>query len=168
MKWSRTYSKRAGTLHTILGVAIILGAFVDPVFQHSFDMVVPGLVMGGAWTAVGIKRGFPIVATSRQHGLSDGLAIIRSRCWRLVAFTVAWVSAAAMTLPRLPKNAVGTAFFLSTLPLAWAFLTWTLSGCPRCGQHFYAVGRFQRRYPPMSQCQSCGLKMRTALHDGSR
>src|SRR5262245_17967601 len=156
--WDSSLPRWAGISCAIFGVANILGAAVS-----ASGMTFPGIVIGGAWTIVGLKGGLPrfgaASAANPAQSVAEGL---RTLCrGRLAAFVapVAWMAGAAVILPSVPKELVGTCFFLTAFPLAAVLTVWGLSACPRCGQHFFRARRFRFR-GSLSQCQNCGLSLR--------
>jgi len=141
----------------VFGIASVVGALAGP-----SEIILPGVVIGSVWAAVGFKRGLPLFASVSQNVSSpedrnaQGLRTIRRR--RRLAFIalVAWLPIAAIVLPRVSEKLVGTVFFLTALPLGALFAVWILSGCPRCERHFFPVLR-PRLFVSLSRCDKCGL-----------
>ena len=161
--WERTLPRWAAIACAVFGVANVVGAVSRP-----SELTVPGLVIGSAWGAVGLKRGLPLFSTVPRgvalssEKVAEGLRTIRRR--RMIAYLslVAWLPVAFGIMPRLPNQFVATVFFVTVLPVAAAFTMWTLSACPRCGRKFLPVGR-PRLFAPLTRCHNCGL----GLHDVS-
>jgi len=107
----------------------------------------PGVVIGSAWAALGLKRGLPLFASTFQAVVSPsekialGLRTIRRR--QLLAFMslLAWLPIAVTILPQISEKLLATVLFLTAAPVGAFFTVWTLTACPRCGRHFYPVLR---------------------------
>jgi hypothetical protein len=159
--WEKTLPRWAATACAVFGFANIVGAVTGP-----SELTFPGLVIGSAWAAVGLKGGLPLFASvprtvaSSSERVAGGLRTIRRR--RVIAFLclLAWLPIAFAVLPQLPQNFVDTFFFLTVLPVGGAFIVWSLTACPRCDRNFFPVGR-PRLVASLNRCHNCGL----GLHD---
>ena len=161
MQWAPTLPRWARIAVTVFGVANIVGALL-----LWSDMTLPGVVIGAAWTAVGLKGGLPLLLTwtdravSLPERVSEGVRSIRRR--RLLAYLSAlvWFPIAATVLPRTPKEFMATVFFLTALIPAGMLLPWALSACPRCEQHFFGLHKSPRLVAWwQSQCHNCKLRL---------
>ncbi len=145
MQWTQPLPNWIRTLSVLFGLANVVGALV------AFSaMTLGGVVVGGVWAVVG-WIGLPVIQTT------DVKEIRRRRLVALLAGPV-WLLAASLTLPRIPKPYLGLAFFVSAIPVAFCVLRFGLSGCPRCGKHFFLSKYFLGSWS--SKCRHCGLSLR--------
>lgn len=156
--WEKRWPRWVGIACTWFGVANVAGALMAPP-----GMMLPGVMVGLAWATVGLK-GLPrfgattsAVASPSQR-IIQGLRTIRHR--RLFAFAglFLWAVTAVIALPRVPEKLIGTAFFISALPVSAFFVLWALSACPRCEHYFLPVLRLRARVS-LRRCQECGLDL---------
>ena len=129
------------------------------------DMTLPGVLVGAAWAFFGWK-GVPLVASAPLYAqpqgdnLAEGLRTLRRR--RVLAFVAPfiWLFAAAALLPQIPRQFLSTAFVLSSIPVFFFLFRWSLSACPRCGQHFFISDKLFNA--SLTRCCHCGLSLRDA------
>ena len=160
--WERTWPRWLGVACAVFGFANVIGALTGPL-----RLMLPGVVVGSAYAAIGSKRGLPLFASTSEaaaspsEGIAQGLRTIRRR--RLLAFAsmVAWLPIAAIVLPKVPEKLIVTVFFLTCAPMLAFFTIWTLSACPRCNRYFLPVLRPRLFILFWNRCDKCGL----GLHD---
>jgi len=160
--WERTWPRWLGVACAVFGFANVIGALTGPL-----RVMLPGVVVGSAYAAIGLKRGLPLFASTSQafasssERIARGVRTIRRR--RLLAFAlmVAWLPIGAIILPRVPEKLIVTVFFLTCVPALAPFTIWTLSACPRCNGHFFPVLRLPAKWNFLNRCDKCDL----GLHD---
>jgi hypothetical protein len=158
--WEKTWPRWVGIVCAGFGLANVVGALAGPL-----ELMLPGIVIGSVFAALGLKRGPPRFASSPQavaspsERIARGLRTIRRR--RLLAFlsVLAWLPMAGAILPRVRKDLMTAAFFLTALPVCVFVIIWELSACPRCHRHF--VPLTPRLSMSFSRCDKCGL----GIHD---
>src|ERR1044072_9073521 len=99
--WEKTWPRWVGATCAVFGFANVIGALAAP-----SEIIIPGIVIGSAWAAVGL-RGLPLFASasqdinSRAERIAKGLQTIRRR--RLLAYgaLVALLPIAAIILPQV-------------------------------------------------------------------
>ncbi len=159
MSWPKMMSRRTRIAFTVFGLANIVGVLVQIRADFSFDLLIPGMAIGGAWTIVGLKGGLPLVPTAGPEQLALGLRRIRRRRLVMYLAMVAWLPVAALVMPNAPKNIHLTLFFLTALPPIIAFAIWALSACPQCGQHFFVCWPIRLVPLQPTRCLGCGLRI---------
>ena len=158
IRWHQPLPNWARVACVVFGIANMGGAIA----QWS-ALTIPGIVVGGVWAVFGWK-GIPLIpsvsGTSRpqKNEIVAGRSALRGR--RLLAFVVplAWLLLAAIVFPRVPKQLLATAFFLSAMPIFFLIFRCFFSACPRCGRHFFLDGRLLRT--SLTRCVHCGLSLR--------
>ncbi len=158
--WVRTLPRWGGAACAVFGFANIVSAVARP-----SEFTFPGIVIGSAWAAVGLKGGLPLFASapsvvSSSEKIAQGLRTIRRR--RLIAYLslLAWLLIALAAFPQLPDEFIDTLFFVTVLPVAAFFILWSLSACPRCDHSWFRMG-WPRLSDSLSRCHNCNL----GLHD---
>src|SRR5262249_27098859 len=155
---------------TIWGCANIIAAIVSPwwvgpsdgvMWSGPSDAVIPGVVLGAVLAVIGIKGGLPLIPTSGPESISLGLRKIRRRRLATYLCAIPWMLFAALIMTSVPRSSRVTIFFMLTMIPIGFFTLWSLSACPRCGQHFL-VGKLTRRWSwsMSSHCQNCGLGLK--------
>jgi hypothetical protein len=158
VRWHQPLPKWARIVCVLFGIANIGGAIA-----RWSDLTFPGAIVGGLWAIFG-WRGVPLIPSvsggspPQDAEFVAGRRTIRSR--RLLAFGVpfAWLLLAAILLPKVPKELMSTAFFLSAIPLFFIVFRCLFSACPRCGLHFFLNER--RLRTSLTRCAHCGLSLR--------
>ena len=158
IRWHQPLPNWARMACIIFGIANIGGAIA----QWS-DLTFPGIVVGGVWAVFGWK-GIPLIPSvsgaspPQKNDIVAGRSAIRGR--RLWAFVVpfAWLLLAAIAMPRVPKQFMATAFFLSAMPIFFLIFRCFFSACPRCSRHFFLDDRLLRT--SLTRCVHCGLSLR--------
>jgi predicted RNA-binding Zn-ribbon protein involved in translation (DUF1610 family) len=132
------------------------------------DFAVPGVIVGGVWLLVAVKGlpRFPTASTADPLGsIAIGLRTIRRRRLSMYLAMGAWMVLGLLAFPRVPKEQLQTAFFVSCLVPVVFFVRAMLSACPRCGQWFFPIGRFAPRLSALNRCQNCGLGIQDDRND---
>jgi hypothetical protein len=138
----------------------VVGALIGPFIGFTADTVIPGVLIGAAWAAVGIKGGYPLVPTAGPDDIALGLRTIRRRRLLMYLFAAVALAAGGPAIMAMPEDICLTAFFLVSALVLVPFVIWAMSACPRCGRHFLIGSKF-RLWTSQSHCQNCGL----GLHD---
>jgi len=166
--WERTWPRWLGVACAVFGLANVVGTFVQALTSGSYDMILPGLMLGSVWALIGLKRGLPLFAAvprgmaPHPGEMARGLRVLRRRRRSAFGCWAAWLPVAALILPRVPKRLLFTVFSLSSLLVFVPFVIWVLSACPRCVHHFFTSLNFRLwGFTRWNHCQTCGL----GLHD---
>ena len=156
LRWSDSFPHWLGRVITIFGLANVAGGVA------SLETILPGVVIGGFFAVIGLKRGFPLfptsppVSMSERDRLAEGLRVIRRRRILLLLSCAAWLPIAVVSLSTTPERYLPTVLFLGALVPGALSMLLTYSECPRCRQFFLlprnGIG-FARLY---LQCRNCG------------
>jgi hypothetical protein len=162
MRWSGHVPRWVGIFCGLFGVVCIAGGVSSAFWLGSFDDVLPGLVVGGAWAVFGFKGGFPIVPAG-DGSIPSGLRALRRRLVLMYAFPFAWAPVFILVMTSVPDRMSSSVFTLLALPMFVVVGFALLGECPRCGKHFFVAARF-RLFPKrwITRCQNCGGGLREA------
>jgi hypothetical protein len=166
MRWAQTLPDWLRIAFVLFGVSTMIGGLAD-----LSEMTVPALAIGLAWAAVGWKGGLPIIPIERDASvpetrqLSEALRLLRRRRVLGSMVSLLWLPFAALTFPHVPQRLLTTVFFASGVIFSIPALTWALSACPRCENHFF-ISKYMIGWWYSSRCRNCSLPIR-GVRDGA-
>ena len=122
------------------------------------DTLLPGLIIGSAWTLAGRRGGLPLSPVSGDR--NDGLTTSRRRRSVFYAAIPVWGVVCVLVLLRIPSQVTETAFILVSLLVVVPFGLFVLSECPKCHRHVLVGFGRHHLLVTFGRCMHCGLRFK--------
>ena len=159
MTWSHTFARWLRIAFTLFGLGCVAGSLLAAVQPGGADALLPGVLVGGVWTVIGVKGGLPLMSLG-TGSVSSQLDVLKRRVVLYYLLSVAWLPLLVLGTLAAPLDWRFSAFVLLAVPLVTVYIWCWFAVCPQCGKHFFIPRpTFREMYASkrFSACRHCGV-----------